>query len=584
MNRSTCKFPRTVCLVWCLVFSISALAQQPIVAPPADAVTTGGELGIANLNTLGQEPSLPAPVGAIWVSSEGGDYRDGLRMNRFLTNLEQLPFSHLLVQVRDSADAYYESDLVPKAPGVPERFDPLGTIVQNLGEGPRAKQIYAWLAPYHAGNLNEATALEAHHVLRAHPDWLSRRPDEDTADEAGDMYLEPGLPAVQQHLEAVVLELIERYDLDGIYLDPMSDPVGDGRWGYHPDILEMWRQQTGQTGRPDPTDPAWIDFRARLINDALKELVRAIREVRANIVVAVGLHATGLPPETMDGFPRSEVYQVLHQDWPQWMSEGLADQYYLKSFWPEESARAEFNGWVAYGLAVGRQHKQKVIVGVAGRLNESVDALAQLRRAVEAGAAGLALADYQTPVRDQGSRELFLDAIGRTVLSPEYLSSMALINQTMERPITLPVIRRTGQETTPTAHQTVAAQPEAEPSQLELPPPPEVPYEERPFQPGEIEITTADEGRLISVDGQERRDLDTEDDTLSALERLAGGPDADTLAQQALSEQAPRILTRREMLLELLQQGRFDESRDFMFIRPTDEANRTLTQKFGNIF
>jgi len=59
-----------------------------------------------------------------------------------------------------------------------------------------------------------------------------------------------------------------------------------------------------------------------------------------------------------------------------------------------------------------------VAIGVSGLLNESVDALAQMRRAADAGAVAIALDDFEHPVRDVGARTLFMNALSGSVLAP----------------------------------------------------------------------------------------------------------------------------------------------------------------------
>jgi uncharacterized lipoprotein YddW (UPF0748 family) len=522
-------------------------------------------------------PETEAPIGALWVPAAGALYRDQLRIDRFIDELRDMPFTEFLIQVRASADAYYDSKLVPRASGVPERFDPLAALVEGLHQGPNPKKVIAWIDPYHAGNLKDAAPLDARHVLIVHQDWLSLREDRDSADAGGDMFLEPGLPAVQQHLEAVVRELVSNYRVDGLYIDPMSDPSGDGKWGYHPAIVSRWVAMKGLTGAPAADDPQWRAFRAQILTDALGGLASAAHGARPNLPIGVGIATPGDPPADAADFSKSQAFAQTHQDFPRWLALDGLSRFYVKDFRGEESAHAVFDGWLNLALAMGRERKANIVIGVAGAENEALDALAQLRRAAEAGADGLALWHYNQPVRDRGSRELFLGAIGRTVLSADYLRSLAVINRSRVRPIRLPVITKGGSRpTSPTATPPAAGE------QLTLPPPPalgEVPEEA-------ATAMTTGTGQLLSARPEGRSGApsasatDAEAETMAALDRMLGVT-SPAATPTALPRPAP---TRQDLINELLDDPSFRRSADYRYLWGNERAARELKKKYGNIF
>jgi uncharacterized lipoprotein YddW (UPF0748 family) len=405
---------KTVCLwlalcVACFACWVPVRAQQAAESPKA---------GVAKAN----------PVSGIFVSAVGTQYRDALRVDRFCEELRQLPFEEILLQVRVEGDALYDSKLAPRAPGVDAAFDPLGAVLRQMharrvpgklndaSGGP--KKVIAWFDPYSAVNAKNPAGPNAQNVTKLHPDWLARRADGATADEDGNQFLEPCLTDVQLHLEQVIAELVKAYPLDGILLDNLGDPAGDGRWGYHPELVKQWQQASGRGETPDPQDPSWIKFRADRLSQAVAGLAAAARQARPGLLVAVAGDATGPAPAAAAQFAASSVYTLRRQDWPRWLAQGLGQRFYLKNFRAERAAADDFDHWLALAQGEAAPRQVQVINTVAGRLNESVDALAQLRRAATAGA-GLALADFETPVADTGARQLFMSAVARAVLSPE---------------------------------------------------------------------------------------------------------------------------------------------------------------------
>ncbi len=576
-----------------LGLTLGAAAQQS----PA---TSAGQAAAPAEAALGS-PAKPL-AGAIWVPCTGANFRDPLKIDGVIDELKNLSFGDLLIQVRNSCDAYYNSAIVPKAMGLPERYDPLAVMIGRLKKEPRPRRVIAWIAPYLAANENSATPLDPRHALTAHPDWLSVRADGSKRDAEGRMYLEAGHPEVQAHLEMVVAELVKNYDLDGLIIDPMGEPNGDPAWGFHPQVLIQWQQQTGRTDTPGPDDPAWAAFRAQIFQQALAGLVHAAHQAKPDIPVGVGAEAGGSIPSA-EAFNTSEVFARHHQNWPEWMRQGLVDRIYLKNFQPEETAAAIFDGWTNLALALEQQTRVPVVVGVGGRQNESVMSLAQLRRAAEAGASGVALCDFVTPATDSGSRMLLFNAIGRTIFAPRLRDAAA------GRParITLPPIKAQQRPKFADAFSTEPLMETPEPTPMPKAPPTEManaPAAAPPAVGSDVElppppVLDEGDGNLLPAlpgGGGAAKPPATQtapantDPNLQALQQLAGTlpPDQDPshMLAQAPSDGQPTTnsLTHNDMLMELLKDPQLAESRAWSVIRPSEKARSYLKQNFQNIF
>lgn len=371
----------------------------------------------------------PAPVGAIWVSTAGSHYRNTPRIDLFIEDVVAKPFGEAIIQIVDNQSAFYNSVLLPRAAGIPETFDPLSAMLKGMHGDPRTVKLIAWINPYLAGNINRGEPKPVKHVTVEHPDWLSRRAGGLDADDAGNQYLEPALPEVQQYLESMVREIVRNYPVDGIYFDLMGDPGPD--WGFHPAVLEAWRQSGGRGAqdKPEVGDPSWVSFRAEVITQALAGLVKAAKEVRPGIVVGAGAQADGPAPASLEAFRRTPAYAAHHQDWPGWLEGAALGRLYLKDFKSESAEKGAFEGWMQFALKAAAPSGTPVMVGVAGDQNESILAMSQMRKAVEAGAGGIVLSDYEKPVRDVDAKEPFFTAVGSTILSPEYLASVTNRNR-----------------------------------------------------------------------------------------------------------------------------------------------------------
>lgn len=414
--------------------------------------------------------------GMLLLDSRGATYRDPLRANRLNEEIARSPFTHVAIQVRAFGDAYYESELVPKALGVSDKFDPLAAVIEGIKNGREPKKVYAWLELYRVANVNRAIPLPPDHVLKRHPEWLSRNSRFQTEDAEGNQYLEPGLDEVQQYLEKVVAELMANYPLDGVVLDGLRYPGLEGDWGYHPRLLDMWRRETGQSDAPEPDDPTWQKLRRRLLERNLNRLRLSAENARDSATAFVVASSQGPAPASIGEFEQGPVYTAALQDWPRWMEEGFADGVILLNYRQEGPDSDTFNQWNRFAADVARDTGTELYPAVAGFANISIDTLSQMRRIQDLGLPGAALSNYLEPVRDSASRELFFRALAKTVFAPD-----------SERLTYLPEEETAEPEIEET--EIAGLIPEDVDMEMELPPPPEL----EPFESG-IELSPLDEG------------------------------------------------------------------------------------------
>ncbi|NLY66714.1 MAG: family 10 glycosylhydrolase [Tissierellia bacterium] len=125
----------------------------------------------------------------------------------------------VFLQVSPEGDAFYKSDIVPwsryltgtfgKDPG----FDPLAFAVEQAHK--RNLEIHAWFNPYRVSmNTNSATIESLNiekSVYREHPDWIRTAYDRFVVD--------PGIPEARKWVKDRVMEVVKKYDIDGIHFD-----------------------------------------------------------------------------------------------------------------------------------------------------------------------------------------------------------------------------------------------------------------------------------------------------------------------------------------------------------------------------
>src|SRR5213592_1010441 len=148
---------------------VSLLRRRSLAA--LAAALCGALLAAPAGSRVGAQASAPAPeMRALWV------LRTSLTSPASITSLvrtaKEQGFNTLLVQVRGRGDAYYASEIEPRATELLRHsggFDPLATL---LAEAHAADiRVHAWLC---VNLVSSAVELPTSpdHVIARHPEWL----------------------------------------------------------------------------------------------------------------------------------------------------------------------------------------------------------------------------------------------------------------------------------------------------------------------------------------------------------------------------------------------------------------------------
>ncbi len=263
MKTSTSTRKSTVAL---LLLATLVLARSATPAAPAwfDQVLVGMEIG---------------PTGAQFGHSDPKDKRycarfDGREIVRHAVAAQS---EYLVMWVRDGDYAYYDSRLLPKAPGLGLR-DPLAEALAEAR--PHKLPIIAYCVVQQGG-----------HFLKAHPEWEMRGAD---GQPIGRFCLNSGyLEAMKQ----IVAEELA-YGIDGFHLDMLDQGFGPpyGCWcGACQDQFQK------ESGHPLPKGAAWdaawdkmLEFRYRSSERFEKALAAHIKSLNPRASVDFNYH--GNPP------------------------------------------------------------------------------------------------------------------------------------------------------------------------------------------------------------------------------------------------------------------------------------------------
>jgi uncharacterized lipoprotein YddW (UPF0748 family)/putative cell wall-binding protein len=365
-------------------------------SPPA--VLLGGEAVIsaalvARLEERYAEAAAGGPppqTRGVWVHLFDGALKSRPAIDAMLNAVAAANLNTVIVEVSRRQDAYYGSAVLPRTPdpALPADLDIIERIVPAAHE--RGLSVHAWvpaLPAYH--QVYDGLALPPDHVWVRHgpasaDPWVTR-------DRAGawEQYLDPGVPAVQDHVAAVYAELAG-LGVDAVHTDYLRYP---GRaWGYHPTSLARFQRLTGRHDVPASDDPAWSVWRRRQTTDLARRIYLDVAEADFRVGVSMAASTMGPGPSATTPYEATRTYSDVFQDWPAWLTEGAVDQAIPMNYFREATHASWLDHWVAFERGIG--DGRLLAVGLGAYLNPTSSTLAQLSRTANARE-GFVIYSYQ---------------------------------------------------------------------------------------------------------------------------------------------------------------------------------------------
>ncbi|MDB5749486.1 MAG: C-terminal target protein [Massilia sp.] len=235
------------------------------------------------------------------------------------------------LQVRSQSDAMYPSDLEPwsyyltnnqgSAPS--PAWDPLQFAIDESRK--RGMEFHAWINPYRAvantATENTAGLYAASHVSRTRPEWMLT---------VGTVkILNPGLAAVREHVTSVIMDIVNRYDVDGIHFDDYFYPTGaindDAAFAADPRGFPAT-----VAGRAD-----WRRDNINLLIAGVNERIRAAKPWVKFGVSPSGIYRSSTDPSV--GSPSSsganQHYLSNFADTRKWLQQGWVDYLAPQVYW-----------------------------------------------------------------------------------------------------------------------------------------------------------------------------------------------------------------------------------------------------------
>ena len=307
---------------------------------------------VANINWP-SKPGLPTTV----------QQQEAIALLDFLQSHH---FNAAILQVRPQADALYKSDIEPwsyyltgtqgKAPD--PYYDPLEFWVKEAHD--RGIELHVWLNPYRAHH-KDGKEISDQSIVKKHPELVMYLKE-------GYWWMDPAQQAVQDITNDVVMDLVKRYDIDGVHMDDYFYPYPSYNNNIDfPDSVSWsaYQRSGGTLSRGD--------WRRDAVNKLVERLYKNIKATKPWIKFGVSPFGIWRPgyPESVEGF---DQYDQLYADAKLWLNKGWVDYFSPQLYWPVNRYAQSYPvllGWWAGentmnrhlwpGISVGRDTADKSI-------------------------------------------------------------------------------------------------------------------------------------------------------------------------------------------------------------------------------
>ncbi|MBC7946857.1 MAG: family 10 glycosylhydrolase [Chitinophagaceae bacterium] len=288
-----------------------------------------------------ETPVTPAPTAnrefrAAWIATVANinwPSKPGLPVDdqkkeaiALLDFLQKNNFNTAILQVRPQCDALYNSALEPWSyyltgeQGKPPSpyYDPLEFWVEAAHD--RGIELHVWLNPYRAHH-KDGKEITEHSIVRKRPELVVFLKE-------GYWWMDPSLKGTQDHSVGVVMDLVNRYDIDGVHFDDYFYPYPSYNLGQDFPDSSSWmayQQGGGKLSRGD--------WRRESVNVFIQRLYKDIKAAKPHVKFGLSPFGIWRPgyPESIGGF---DQYDQLYADAKLWLNKGWIDYFTPQLYWP----------------------------------------------------------------------------------------------------------------------------------------------------------------------------------------------------------------------------------------------------------
>jgi uncharacterized lipoprotein YddW (UPF0748 family) len=184
----------------------------------------------------------------------------------------------------------------------------------------RGMEFHAWFNPYRVVSNVLTAKLAAGHIAIQKPDWLLSY---------GNLrILDPGKPEVREHVTKVVMEVVRKYDIDGIHFDDYFYPYPTTGLTLNDDDTYA-KNNRGITNRGD-----WrrdnVNLLIKMVSDSIKKTKDYVKFGVSPFGIWQNKSASQPLGSATNGL---QSYSDIYADTPVWINQGWVDYIVPQLYW-----------------------------------------------------------------------------------------------------------------------------------------------------------------------------------------------------------------------------------------------------------
>lgn len=244
-----------------------------------------------------------------------------LELIAMLDKMASLRMNALIFQVRSMCDAMYTSRYEPwsqwltGAMGRDPGYDPLAFCIREAQR--RGIEVHAWFNPFRALP-NKTMAVTSNHVTVTQPNLIREFKNF--------KWMDISQKASRDRALSVMLDVIERYDIDGVHIDDYFYP--------YPDV--------GKDGvaKQNFPDGKTAEQRRAYVDSFVQQMYKLVKNKKPWVRVGIspfGIWRPGVPAGTTAGI---DSVRHLHADSRKWLAQGWCDYMMPQLYWRIEGPQS----------------------------------------------------------------------------------------------------------------------------------------------------------------------------------------------------------------------------------------------------
>lgn len=263
-----------------------------------------------------KKPDVEKGIKGVWVTNVASSALSSLNsIKETVQTCKNSAITDIYVVVWNKGRTLYPSAIMNTEFGIPIMAEYTGRdpLQEMITEAHKENiRVHAWFEYGFSSSNNNIAGPDV--ILDKYPQWAARDVSKAILVSSGGFRWMNGInPDVQNFMKSLVLEVVKKYDVDGVQGDDRL-PAMPIKGGYDDYTVQLYKAENAGAAPPsNENTTAWIDWRTNKLTEFLGDLYKAVKAEKPNVIVS----------SSPSVFPFGKTNYL--QDWPTWLDKKYCD-------------------------------------------------------------------------------------------------------------------------------------------------------------------------------------------------------------------------------------------------------------------